>query len=172
MRIGLISDTHVPSVVRSLRREITDALRGVDMIFHAGDIYVPEVLDVLEGIAPVLAALGNGDVGLENDRRILPVHLLEVEGLLIGLTHAFEYPDFLAWGYTFDHMMQRMLGGPVDIVVCGDTHVESIQWHENVLIVNPGSPTAPHNLIDRPGTVGILDIKDGKATAEIVQLRW
>ena len=46
MRVGLLSDTHVP--VAPLFPEVLDALRGVDVILHAGDIVLSRVLDELE----------------------------------------------------------------------------------------------------------------------------
>ena len=55
MRVGLLSDTHIP-VAPILYPEILDALRGVDVILHAGDIVLSRVLDELETIAPVYAA--------------------------------------------------------------------------------------------------------------------
>ena len=63
MRIGLISDTHIPTAGRDLWPQVYDALRGVDLIMHAGDLHDPIVLDWLEALAPVLAVSGNGDYG-------------------------------------------------------------------------------------------------------------
>src|SRR6266700_6732246 len=55
-RIGLISDTH------GLRRkEGVEALRGSEMIIHAGDVGKPEILEDLRKIAPVVAVRGNVD---------------------------------------------------------------------------------------------------------------
>ena len=56
-RIGLISDTHIPEARDSLWPQIADAFKGVDMIFHAGDIHDLWVLDELEKAAPVYACL-------------------------------------------------------------------------------------------------------------------
>jgi putative phosphoesterase len=61
MRIGLISDTHIPTAARELWPQVYDAFRGVDLIMHAGDLMVPEVIDWLEDVAPVMAVWGNGD---------------------------------------------------------------------------------------------------------------
>lgn len=55
-RIGVISDTH-----GLLRPEALTALRGVDLIIHAGDAGAPEVLDGLRALAPVRAVRGNVD---------------------------------------------------------------------------------------------------------------
>ena len=57
-RIGVISDTHGLVRPQALR-----ALRGVDLIVHAGDVGTPEVLDALRAIAPVVAVRGNNDRG-------------------------------------------------------------------------------------------------------------
>ena len=61
MRIGLLSDTHIPETEKKLPPELIEAFQGVDLILHAGDIYVPSVLDDLQRIAPVLDARGGAD---------------------------------------------------------------------------------------------------------------
>ena len=38
MRIGLISDTHIPTARPDLWPQVYDALRGVDLIMHGGDL--------------------------------------------------------------------------------------------------------------------------------------
>lgn len=57
-RVGLVLDTH-----GLLRREAMDALRGSELIIHAGDVGKPEILDELRKIAPVVAVRGNVDKG-------------------------------------------------------------------------------------------------------------
>jgi len=54
--VGLISDTH-----SLLRPQAIEALQGVDLIIHAGDIGSPDVIDGLCAIAPVRAVRGNID---------------------------------------------------------------------------------------------------------------
>ena len=56
--IGLISDTH-----GLLRPEVRTALKGCDLIIHAGDVGKPEILDELRAIAPLVAVKGNIDKG-------------------------------------------------------------------------------------------------------------
>src|SRR5437764_11900947 len=56
--IGLISDTH-----GLLRPEALTALKGSDLIIHAGDVGRPEILEELRAIAPVVAIRGNIDTG-------------------------------------------------------------------------------------------------------------
>ncbi|MGE5482587.1 MAG: metallophosphoesterase family protein [Bacteroidota bacterium] len=61
MRIGVISDTHVPVRARALPGEVFEIFAGVDLILHAGDLVTLDVLEELETIAPVLAVHGNVD---------------------------------------------------------------------------------------------------------------
>ena len=63
MRVGLISDTHIPEARDELWPQVFDEFDGVDCILHAGDIYDITVIDQLSEIAPVYAARGNGDDG-------------------------------------------------------------------------------------------------------------
>src|SRR6201988_2332954 len=101
MRIGLISDTHIPEACEHLPAPVFEAFRGIDLVMHAGDVYVNRVLDELSAIAPVIAALGNGDEGLDGhrhrldveDKRVREAHLIEIAGVRIGLVHAIPTPD-------------------------------------------------------------------------------
>ena len=175
MRIGLISDTHVPEAGERLPGQVYDLLSGVDMVMHAGDMHIIEVLDWLEVIAPVVAARGNGDGDgfrppfPDDDPRVRQAHVLDLGGVRVGLTHGFPLPEDTPW-ITQESLMNRVFGGAVDVIVCGDTHIAHVERTDaGVLIVNPGSPTLPRN-IRAPGTVGILTIDDGQASAEMLPL--
>jgi putative phosphoesterase len=177
MRIGLISDTHIPEACEHLPARVFEVFRGVDLVMHAGDVYVNRVLDELAEIAPVIAALGNGDEGLdghqfklEPDQRVRTAHLIEVEKLRIGLAHALPTPDETS-EEVFANAMQAHFGGPVDVLVLGHSHLEGVARFGPTLVVNPGSATLPRNLVGVPGTVGILEIApDGGLSVEIIKL--
>jgi len=178
MRIGLISDTHIPEACEHLPPRVFEVLAGVDMVMHAGDVYVNRVLDELTRIAPVVAALGNGDEGLDghkhkldvDDERVREAHLFEIEGVRIGLVHAIPTPDETS-EEVFRRAIDRHFGGPVNVIVQGHSHVEGVVRFGDTLVVNPGSATLPRNLVDVPGTVAILEIKNGGAvSAEIISL--
>ena len=57
-----------------------------------------------------------------------------------------------------------------DVLIYGDTHVEAIDTVDGILCINPGSPTYPHNLNVQLGTIGFLEIEDGRPRASIWQL--
>jgi len=145
MRIGLLADTHIPKDAKMLPPHIKVAFDGVDLILHAGDIYLLTVLDELEAIAPVIAARGNGDWKLSCDDRLKDSHVLDLVGFKVGLTHAFYTELPLA---SFGKIMEREFGEPVDVIVSGDTHVAAVERYKGVLMVNPGSPTLPNGLFE------------------------
>jgi len=176
MRIGIISDTHIPEACEHLPPAVFEIFRGVDLVMHAGDVYINRVLDELARIAPVIAALGNGDEGLDGhkhkleiDERVREAHQLEIQGVRIGLVHAIPTPDETSH-QVFLNAMNRHFGSPMDVIVQGHSHCEGIVRYGDTLVVNPGSATLPHNLNYRPGTVAILEISNGAASAEIIQL--
>lgn len=169
MRIGLISDTHMPEVAQALPPQIAEVFRDVDLILHAGDIYTLSVLDELESIAPVLAAKGDDDSGdMLADRRVKWKHVLKLEGQTLWLIHYMPYPYPVASWRARNSLGQRELDAP-NIVVFGHEHCTIMQHYSDVLFVNPGSPTFL-NYRRGLGTVGILDIDSGKAQAHILQL--
>ena len=174
MRIGLISDTHIPQAAEALPPEVTEAFRGVDLILHAGDIYLTSVLDDLELIAPVLAARGDDDWGKTlTDRRVKDKHILELEGKIIWLIH--KRPESLRSLWWMDSLRQSQT--PVkhngldipDIVVYGHEHRTVVQRRDDILFVNPGSPTFL-GYRRGLGTVAVLEIGSIEAEVQIRQL--
>lgn len=165
MRIGLLTDTHLPGEQRELWGEVRDAFEGVDLILHGGDIVTPSVLDWLEEIAPTLAARGNNDLGWE-DPRMQDVQWLDVEGYRVAMVHDME-PE----NRPIAALTQRYLGGePADVIVTGHTHIERIDYRDGVLQVNSGSPIHPHLWSTRLGTVGLLEISPGAIAASVIRL--
>ena len=176
MRIGLISDTHIPVAAPRLWPQVYEALRGVDLVMHAGDLMVPDVIDWLEEVAPVMAVWGNGDFrGWQrsvppDDSRLSEAKVLTIGDVRIGLVHDLQLPEAPPLR-TLESQMEHYFRGAVDVVVRGSTHAAEITTLKAVLIVNPGSPTFPNHQNTRLGTIGFLDIENGRATPSILQLR-
>lgn len=169
MRIGLLSDTHIPEAEKGLPAELIDALRGVDLILHAGDIYLASVLDDLEQVAPVLAARGDDDYGSTlADPRVKDKQVLDLEGKRLWLVHQRPFYVMSPWWRDRVASGQEKDGIP-DIVVLGHEHRTDVKQVEGILFVNPGSPTFL-NYLRGLGTIGILDINAGEAQVSIVQL--
>jgi predicted phosphodiesterase len=58
--------------------------------------------------------------------------------------------------------MEFYFGQPTDLIICGHTHVECIKRYNEVLVINPGSPTFPHNYSAQPGTVAVLTLAENR----------
>ena len=149
-RIGLISDTH-----GLLRPEAADALRGSDLILHAGDVGAAEVLVELERIAPVRAVRGNVDRGTWA-RRLPETEEVRAGGAWICLVHSLE-----------DLALDPAAAG-FAAVISGHSHAPLVETRGGVLFVNPGA-AGPRRLL-LPVTVGRLRVVDGAVSAEIIRL--
>ena len=171
MRVGLLSDTHILHEGEELPPQVAEAFYGVDLILHAGDIYIPSVLDELERIAPVLAAEGDGDDygDILTDERVKQKHILRLEGQTLWLIHERPSRLYTSLSQRSGHSEGKDAPDTPDVVVFGHEHRTVVENHGDTLFVNPGSPTFlnyHHGL----GTVCILDINSGQARAHILQL--
>ena len=167
MRIGLISDTHLPQLLHSMDElgpDAGQALVGCDLILHGGDITVPSVLDWCEQFAPVLAVRGNNDIF--DDPRLAERQFLDVEGVRVGVAHELR-PESRPIG---EILAASLEGERVDVLIGGDTHVERLEYRDRVLLINPGSPSLPHHLSTRLGAIGVLTVTPNRLAAEIIAL--
>jgi putative phosphoesterase len=165
MRIGIVSDTHLPNLIRQLDELGPEPARffaAVDLILHSGDLTSPTVLDWLEQFAPVLCTTGNNDPIA--DKRCREVQILDVHGWRIGMVHS------LRRGFRPMAELQRLFPTPVAIMVAGDTHQEALAYRDGVVLLNSGSPTFPQHKDLRLGTVGLLELAPERLHAEIVRL--
>ena len=183
MRIGVISDTHNPSVGAEPPPEVVAAFRGVDVIIHAGDIYVPSCLDWLEEIAPVYAVELGADAQFKKDGRVVDKkRVLNLEGHAIGLTHDLLVPGMaqeitehsplskhFPTGADLSTALETVFDTAVDVVIFGHTHYAVVEEYQGILMVNPGSPSLPKQL-RRLGQVAILELDPGRKRAEILDL--
>ena len=150
LKVGVISDTH--GVVRP---EAMKALRGVDVIVHAGDVGGSHVLNELGELAPVLAVRGNVDLepwarGLPDRRR------LDLGGAPVLLLH-----DRAAVG-------PDPAGKGIRVVVFGHSHRPLAEQQGSVLWFNPGS--AGPRRFQLPVSLGLLEIEDGRVSHRLVSL--
>jgi putative phosphoesterase len=150
MLIGVLSDTH-----GLLRPEVLTALAGVDHILHAGDVGDPTILTTLARIAPVTAIRGNIDT--HGPCSALPAtEAIELAGCLIYMLHAREDLD-----------LSPQAAG-IAAVIYGHSHQPSIEQHQGVLYLNPGS--AGPRRFNLPITYALLRIQNAQPQAEILIL--
>ena len=176
VRIGLVGDTHIPSAGADLPAEAYEVLAGIDRILHCGDLHIIEVVNRLDLVAPTLVSRGNGDdprlrpPGVPDDPRISDIVVIEVEGVTIGLTHDLEHAEIR----TEDEvaaLLERHFGRRVDIAVSGHSHVPLV-WglSDGTALVNPGSPTLPYGYRGLVGTLGVIEVDNGRFEITVLDL--
>jgi hypothetical protein len=149
-KIGLISDTH-----GLLREEALEALRGSQLIIHAGDVGNAEILEALKKLAPVVAVRGNVDT--EPWTRALPeTAIAEAGGVTIYVLHDVKALDLNPATAGFR------------IVVSGHSHKPGKLVRDGVLYINPGS--AGPRRFQLPVMVARLDLEKQPWEPEFVDL--
>ena len=146
----MISDTH-----GLLRDEALRALRGSDLIIHAGDVGNPEILDALKAIAPLTVVRGNVDT--EPWASSLPLFdVVEAGPATIYVLHNLHELDVNPASAGFQ------------IVVSGHSHRPSRSERDGVLYLNPGS-SGPRRF-NLPITIARLDLRSAPWQVDFVDL--
>ena len=146
INIGVISDTH-----SLMRPQALEALRGSDLILHAGDVGDPAVLEPLRELAPLHVVRGNidfqpwADVLTETD-------FIEVGGRFIYLLH------------NINHLDIDPQAAEIDVVVFGHSHRPCNELRDGVLYFNPAS--AGPRRFNLPIAVGRICVDDNGISAE------
>ncbi len=159
MKVGVLSDTHIPGAAPALPAAVFRLFADADLILHAGDIVDLAVLEELRALAPVEAVAGNMD-GLEALQTLSAKKVLSLGRFTVGLIHGKFKIDV-------QREMIRKEFGKVDLIVYGHSHTPFWGRVGDVLFLNPGSPTdnrhAPYH------SVAVLTVGD-ELTAEIIRI--
>jgi uncharacterized protein len=149
-KIGLISDTH-----GLLREEALQALRGSDLIIHAGDVGDSSIVEALADIAPLVAIRGNVDTG-DWAKSLPETAVAEAGAVNIYVLHDCKALDLDPKASDFH------------IVVSGHSHKPSRSERDGVLYINPGS--AGPRRFTLPITLAHLDLGATPWRVEFVDL--
>ena len=147
--VGIISDTH-----GLIRPQALDALRGSDLILHAGDVGSLSILEALKTIATTVAVSGNVD---DKDSGLPATALVEAGPALIYTIHDLDDLDIDAAG----------LG--VQIIVSGHSHKPFQTEREGLLYINPGS--AGPRRFRLPVSIAKLDVTKRPWWATFIELK-
>jgi putative phosphoesterase len=150
VRVGVISDTH-----GLLRPEALEALRGADLIVHAGDVGNAEVIDRLRGVAPTFAVRGNNDKGAWA-AKLPPTASIQVGEIRLYVLHEISRLDL-------DPVARGLA-----VVVSGHSHRPSIERRDGILYLNPGS--AGPRRFTLPISIARLDVVGERVRAKLVAL--
>lgn len=150
VNVGVIADTH-----GLLRPEALAALRGSDLIIHAGDAGRPEILEELADIAPATAVRGN----IDRERWTQALHMTEVV----------EAGPFTLYVL---HDLQALALDPsaagFDAVIFGHSHRPVLERRKGVLYMNPGS--AGPRRFSLPVSLGRLVATEEGLRGELITL--
>jgi len=148
--VGLISDTH-----GLMRPETLIALRGSDLIIHAGDVGAPGILEQLRAVAPVVAVRGNIDKGAWASKLPLTA-AVEAGPAKIYVLHDIAELDLDPAQSGFH------------VVISGHSHKPGQFEKDDVLYINPGS--AGPRRFRLPITVARLDLRSRPWRADFVDV--
>lgn len=148
--IGLISDTH-----GYLDSSVLEVFAETDLIIHAGDIGRPEILQVLNALAPVKAVRGNMDHGAWSST--LPeTEIVEAGEIMLYVLHDMQRLDLDPSAAGFG------------AVISGHSHRPLMEKRNGILYLNPGSASQPR--FHHPATVALLTIAGEALNARIIDL--
>lgn len=163
LTIGVLADTHMPSRARELPFPVTNGLRHVDLILHAGDFTTREALERVRRIGPPLLAV-RGNTDLPDVQRALPIQrIIEVGPWRIGLVHGDG-----GTGATTPERARRTFK-EVQCVIFGHSHQPMNEQVDGVLLFNPGSPTDRRTAPSF--SYGLLHVTDEGVTGEIIRFQ-
>ena len=148
--MGVISDTH-----GLLQPAAIEAFKGADLIIHAGDVGKPDILEDLQAIAPVEAVRGNMDMD-DWAHKLPETKLIEVGSVLLYVIHDVYKIDI------------KPAKAGISAIIHGHTHKpSSIEDHNGVLFLNPGSATQPR--FNSSASVVLLHVKEKSLVAQFFE---
>lgn len=150
-RIGVISDTH-----GLVRPEVIKVLKDTDLIIHAGDVGTPEVIKILQSVAPVIAVRGNMDTG-NWATELLKHEIVKIGGISLLILHDAGELDINPAAASFS------------AVISGHTHIPSVKEQNGVLFLNPGS--AGQRRFKLPVSIALLNVKGNSLDAELIEIK-
>jgi putative phosphoesterase len=153
MKIGVISDTHIPIRANDIPSKLLEAFKNVDMIIHAGDLVELNVLDALKAICrDVKAVWGNMDPS--EVKKYLPEKQIVTAGKYrIGVTHGSGSPAYL-----IETVNDVFKDDKVDIIIFGHSHYPVNEKRGRILYFNPGSLT--DRMFSNFNSFGIIEINE------------
>lgn len=151
MKLGVLSDTHIPDSFNALPRSVTRELKKVDLIIHAGDFTSREYYEELKKFKPLKAVLGNLDTA--ELRKYLNVsETFTLATYKIGIVHGSGHPKGVL------DIVKKTFDNTFDLIIFGHTHQAFCEKIGKTLFFNPGSPT--DKIFAAFNSFGIIELND------------
>lgn len=165
MKVGVISDTH-----GSLNgwEKSWELLKNTDIVIHCGDIFnhgpgnpLPEgyspkkLLEIINTLEkPILIAKGNCDSEVDQMFLSIPICYPYIFSVIKN------YPFLISHGHLFkDNFIEIGKKWKVNFLISGHTHIWELEKKDNIIILNPGSPSLPKN----DPSCAVIDLESKKA---------
>lgn len=190
LKIGIISDTHLPHRLYHLSPLIYHIFKDVDLILHAGDVDDIEHLTGLAELAPLYAVRGNihfGDLSWAG-KNLPEMVCIQAASRQIIIEHGHrpgivglltKLPEIM-----FSGKLNRLMGGQLslngqiarrlhkrypeaDIIIFGHTHIPYYERIGKTICLNPGTTVADGR---RMRTVGIIELWPTKIATHFIPL--
>ena len=160
LRIGIISDTHIPDKCEHIPQVILQAFKDVDMVMHAGDIVSLEAIDELKSACSRVAVVV-GNMDHEAVKKKYPLkQVFEILGYRIGLMHGSGAPLNL-----IAVLKDAFKQDNCDIIIFGHSHKPMNENIDGILFFNPGSATDLSAGCNN--SYGIIELKDKQGNRSI-----
>ena len=185
VRVGVLADTHIPHLAKTMPVGVLKAFQNVDLILHAGDLDEMCALDDLRLLASlVFAVRGNVHVrfGTWSSPHLPKAIHFWIKGHHIVLNHGIPYLGramaYKLWGWLGEkdiRLNQRLIGDQqrafpdADLVIFGHSHCAIVERRGKTLFVNPGAPLRADS--KDMSSVALLTIDREKIEAEIIPLQ-
>jgi putative phosphoesterase len=151
MKIGVLSDTHVPGIYPLLPAVVWKALEECDRLIHTGDLDEWETYELLKSQYPIDAVAGNCDKFFPCEE-VPEEKVIEVGGFRLGMTHGRGPAKGLA-----PRVLSHWASGAVDLLIFGHSHLPGEYHIEGQRMLNPGSAT---DLLAERQTLAILHLDE------------
>lgn len=173
-KIVFVSDTHTTSRSPDLHPSLIPAIHKIqpDVIFHAGDICLPNTIHTLEDIAPVIAVRGNRDI--TQFSHLPEACVIHLHSLKLLLTHGhapfkhyiLDKFHYLYQGFRFARYYDYLNSFCADAqyYLFGHTHVAFQHQVGTKHYINPGAACFPSLHDPYPSFVSLTVSESGLAS--------
>ena len=163
LRIAVISDTHVGSLVKGVPDEMWELTESADLVVHLGDFTSEDFARELEVRSRALRAVSGNRDG-EDVRRMFPAVVeTDLGGVSTLLVH--EFPAARRTGAEIAALESRGIA----LVLFGHTHVAADLESGGVRMLNPGS-VADGGRSHGGRTAGLLLIRGRRLSWRLVPM--
>lgn len=162
MKVGVVSDTHLPRFGDRLPAELCRGLgeERVALILHLGDFTGSKIPRLLESVAPLEAVAGNNDPP-DLVQRFGRRKIVTLGRVRIGMVHGDG-----TRGTTTSRSLRAFEEDEVDVICFGHSHQPLCERRGGIWLVNPGSPTDKR--AQSRYSYAILDIKNRRVVPRLV----